>query len=103
VREEYGPKLPEHRAKALACYRDMVRPELRCTTVPVSAMAVANRLFLRGSLTGPIQLMRLLERIGERGDPAPCRRHLGTATTTLQQWCVSIPTAQRADAGDRAA
>ena len=98
----HGPE-PLTIQQALACYRDLVRPDLGCITVPVSVMAVANRLFLRGSLTGPIQLMRLLERIGERGDPTPCRQHLGTATTTLRQWCASIATAERADAEERAA
>jgi uncharacterized protein YbjT (DUF2867 family) len=98
----HGPE-PLTIQQALACYRDLVRPELRCTTVPVPVMAAANRLFLRGSLTGPIQLMRLLERIGERGDPAPCRRLLGTATTTLRQWCASVATAERADVKERAA
>lgn len=89
--------------QALACYRDLVRPELRCTTLPVPVMAVANRLLLRGSLTGPIQLMRLLERIGERGDPTPCQQLLGKATTTLRQWCASFATAERADVRQRAA
>lgn len=98
----HGPE-PLTIQQALACYRDLVRPELRCTTVPVPVMAAANRLFLRGSLTGPIQLMKLLERIGERGDPAPCHRLLGTATTTLPQWCASIATGAGDDAEGRAA
>ena len=98
----HGPE-PLTIQQALACYRDLVRPDLGCITVPVSVMAVANRLFLRGSLTGPIQLMRLLERIGERGDPTPCRQHLGAATTTLRQWCVSVATAGRTRAKERAA
>jgi len=93
----HGPE-PLTIQQALACYRDVARPELRCTTVPVWAMAAANHLVLRGSLTGPIQLMRLLERIGECGDPTPCRQHLGAATTTLSEWCESISTTHRVDA-----
>jgi uncharacterized protein YbjT (DUF2867 family) len=98
----YGPE-PLTLQQALETYRNLVRPELRCITVPVAAMAVANRLVMRGSLTGPIQLMRLLERIGEQGDPIPCREHLGAATTTLSQWCAAIRTTDRAEAGERAA
>ena len=93
----YGPE-PLTIQQALTCYRDLVRPELRCGTVPVWAMAVANRLFLHGALTGPIQLMKLLERIGERGDPTLCRQHLGAAIMTLPQWCESVRTAHQIDA-----
>ena len=50
-------------------------------------MAAVNRLLMDGKLTGPLQLMRLLERIGERGDPTIAQRELGAATTTVQQWC----------------
>jgi hypothetical protein len=98
----HGPE-PLTIQQALACYRNLLRLELRCATVPVPVMAMANRLLLRGSLTGPIQLTRLLERIGERGDPTPCRQLLGTATTTLRQWCASIATAEQANAKERAA
>ena len=31
--------------------------------------------------------MRILERLGERGDPTIAQRQLGTPTTTVQQWC----------------
>jgi uncharacterized protein YbjT (DUF2867 family) len=73
--------------EALRLYRDTVRPELRCLTVPIPVMAAANRVLMGGKLTGPLQLMRLLERLGERGDPTIAQRQLGTPTTTVQQWC----------------
>jgi hypothetical protein len=46
--------------------------------------------------------MRILERLGERGDPTIAQRQLGTPTTTAQQWCqqrASCPTttSQRSD------
>ena len=82
----YGPE-PLTIQEALRLYRDIVRPELRCLTVPIPVMAAANRVLMGGKLTGPLQLMRLLERLGERGDPVIAQRLLGTPTTTVQQWC----------------
>ena len=82
----YGPE-PLTIQEALRLYRDIVRPELRCVTVPIPVMAAANRVLMGGKLTGPLQLMRLLERLGERGDPTIAQRQLGTPTTTVQQWC----------------
>ena len=82
----YGPE-PLTIQEALRLYRDIVRPELRCLTVPIPLMAAANRVLMGGKLTGPLQLMRLLERLGERGDPTIAQRQLGTPTTTVQQWC----------------
>ena len=84
--EVYGPE-PLTIQEALRLYRDIVRPELRCVTVPIPVMAVADRLLMGGKLTGPLQLMRLLERIGERGDATIAQRQLGTPTTTVRQWC----------------
>ena len=82
----FGPE-PLTIQEALRLYRDIVRPELRCVTVPIPLMAAANRLLMGGKLTGPLQLMRLLERLGERGDPTIAQRQLGAPTTTVQQWC----------------
>jgi hypothetical protein len=82
----FGPE-PLTIQEALRLYRDIVRPELRCVTVPIPVMAAANRVLMGGKLTGPLQLMRLLERLGERGDPTIAQRQLGTPTTTVQQWC----------------
>ncbi|MBV9800482.1 MAG: hypothetical protein JO039_20705 [Solirubrobacterales bacterium] len=33
--------------------------------------------------------MRLLARLGERGDPAAANELLGAATTTVEEWCRS--------------
>jgi len=82
----YGPKELRIQA-ALRCYRDIVRPDLRCITVPTPVMAAASRIFMDGKLAGTIQLMRLLQRIGERGDPTMADRLLGKPDTTLVQWC----------------
>jgi len=82
----YGPKALTIQ-EAVRLYRDVVRPELRCITVPVPMMAAANRLFIGDKLAGTIQLMRLLQRIGERGDPTIADRLLGRPDTTLDQWC----------------
>lgn len=82
----FGPE-PLTIQEALGRYRDIVRPELRCVTVPVAAMAAVDRLLLGGKLAGPIQLMRLLERVGERGSPTMAQQLLGTPTTTVTEWC----------------
>jgi uncharacterized protein YbjT (DUF2867 family) len=85
----FGPE-PLTIQEALRTYRDLVRPELRCLTVPLPVMAVANRLFMGGQLTGTLQLMQLLERLGERGDPAVTQQLLGAPPTTLRDWCQSV-------------
>lgn len=72
--------------QALRIYRDVVRPDLFCITVPLPVMALVDRLFMRGELAGPLQLMRLLERIGEAGDPTATNRLLGIPTTTVREW-----------------
>jgi uncharacterized protein YbjT (DUF2867 family) len=76
--------------QALRIYRDIVRPDLRCLRIPIPVMGAANRLFMRSKLTATLQLMRLLERFGERGDPSMAQRLLGTPSTTVRQWCQSV-------------
>jgi hypothetical protein len=60
----YGPD-PLTIQDALRIYREVVRPELRCVTIPTPVMAAANRLFMRGKLTPTLQLMRILERLDD--------------------------------------
>jgi uncharacterized protein YbjT (DUF2867 family) len=82
----YGPE-PVTIQEALRHYRDIVQPSLRCLTVPIPAMAAANGLFMGGKLSSTLQLMRLLERVGERGDPSDAWQLLGAPTTTVREWC----------------
>jgi hypothetical protein len=50
-------------------------------------MTVLDRTVLRGQLRGNLDLMRVLQHSGERGDPSQANRLLGAPTTTLLQWC----------------
>jgi uncharacterized protein YbjT (DUF2867 family) len=74
-------------ADALRVYCEVVEPDKRVTVVPLPVMALVNRLLLRGKLTREVTLMRLMQRAGERGDPAETNSLLGAPTTTLLEWC----------------
>ena len=50
-------------------------------------MVLVDRLFLRGRLRDTLDLIGVMERVGERGDPAEANRLLGAPATTLRQWC----------------
>ena len=50
-------------------------------------MALIDRLVMRQRLRRTLQLMALMERVGERGDPAETNQLLGAPTTTVRQWC----------------
>ena len=52
-------------------------------------MATIDRIFMGGKLAPNLQFMRLLARLGERGDPAAANKLLGAATTTVEEWCRS--------------
>lgn len=74
-------------ADALHLYCSLVDPSKRVVTVPLGVMRFADRLFMRGRLRANLELMGLLQRLGERGDPAEANRLLGGPTTTVQKWC----------------
>ena len=72
---------------ALRRYCWLVAPGTRVMTVPLGLMAVADRLVMGGRLQANLQLMGLLQRLGERGDPSEAARLLGAPTATIDQWC----------------
>lgn len=81
-----GPeKLTLH--QALDTYRRLVAPNKRLITIPIPVMASIDRVFMGGKLAPNLQIMRLLQRLGERGDPAEADELLGTPTTTVETWC----------------
>jgi hypothetical protein len=49
-------------------------------------MTVLDCTMLRGQLRGTLELMRVLQRFGEQGDPSQANQLLGATTTTLLQW-----------------
>ena len=89
----HGPEALTLR-QALEIYQRIVVPDKRLVMIPLPVMSIVDRLFLGGKLAPNLQIMHLLARLGEHGDPAEAKQVLGTPTTTVEQWCrsqVSIP------------
>jgi uncharacterized protein YbjT (DUF2867 family) len=82
----WGPE-PITLADALAIYCRIVEPRVRVTIVPTPVMRVVDRLFMNGELGPTLDLMKVMQQVGEVGDPAPARQILGAPTTTLRAWC----------------
>ena len=74
-------------ADALRAYCARLAPDTRVVTRPLWFMTLLNRTALRGQLRGTLELMRVLQRSGERGDPSQANRLPGAPMTTLLQWC----------------
>ena len=55
--------------QALGIYRQIVAPDKRLVTIPLPVMSAMDRLFMGGELAPNLQIMRLLARLDERGDP----------------------------------
>lgn len=73
--------------QALETYRRIVARDKRLVTIPLPVMAAIDRLFMGRKLEPNLQIMRLLARIGESGDPSAANDLLGAPTTTVQAWC----------------
>jgi hypothetical protein len=82
----HGPQ-PLTLRQALGIYRQIVVPDQRLITVPLPVMSAIDRLFMGGKLAPSLQIMGLLARLGEHGDPAPANELLGAPTTTVEDWC----------------
>jgi uncharacterized protein YbjT (DUF2867 family) len=74
-------------ADALRLYCRVVEPGKRVITLPLWCMRVIDALVLGRKLQDTLQLMALMQRVGERGDPTEANRLLGAPATTLRQWC----------------
>ena len=72
---------------ALRMYCRLVEPGKRVVALPLWLMRLIDTMLLRRKLHDTLQLMALMQRVGEQGDPAVANRVLGAATTTLPQWC----------------
>jgi uncharacterized protein YbjT (DUF2867 family) len=77
-------------AHALRLYCSLVEPGKRVVSMPLGFISVVDALFMRGQLRSTIQLMRVMQRVGERGDPSEANEVLGAPTTTLRQWCEKL-------------
>jgi uncharacterized protein YbjT (DUF2867 family) len=85
--------------QALGIYRRIVARDKRLVTIPLPLMVAIDRVFMGGKLTPNLQIMRLLARLGERGDPRAANELLGAPTTTVAQWCRSQLPAPDPDGG----
>jgi uncharacterized protein YbjT (DUF2867 family) len=93
--------------QALHTYQRIVAPDKRLVTIPLPAMTTIDRVFMGGKLAPNLQIMRLLARLGERGDPTTTTDLLGAPTTTVAAWChaqaasqpLMKPTAPRGSGG----
>jgi NADH dehydrogenase len=74
-------------AGALRLYCRVVEPGKLVVTVPLSLMALVDTWFAGGKLGHTLAVMRLLQRVGERGDASETHRVLGPPATTLRTWC----------------
>ena len=82
----HGPE-PISLHEALRLYCGLVVPGTPVVTVPRSVMSLVDRVALRGRLRAALEIMELLARLGERGDPAPANELLGAPATTVRAWC----------------
>ena len=91
----HGPQ-PLTLQRALDIYRQTVVPDRRPITIPLPVMSAIDRMFMGGKLAPNLQIMRLLARLGEHGDPAPANKELGAPTTTVADWCrAQLPPSDR--------
>ena len=72
---------------ALRLYCSLVEPAKRVVSLPLGFMSVVDALFMRGELRSTLQLMRVMQRVGERGDPFEANEVLGAPAITLRRWC----------------
>jgi uncharacterized protein YbjT (DUF2867 family) len=82
--------------EALDLYCRIVGPAMRVVTVPIPVMRIVDRLFMTGELGPTLDLMEVMQRTGEVGDPAPAWAVLGPPTTTLRAWCEARATDRQA-------
>jgi uncharacterized protein YbjT (DUF2867 family) len=73
--------------EALRLYCSLLEPEKRVMTIPLWAMSVLDTLFLGKQMRRTVQMMQVLQRYGELGDPTDANQILGAPTTTLRAWC----------------
>ena len=72
---------------ALRLYCSLVEPGKRVVSLPLGFMSVVDALFMRRQLRSTLQLMRVMQQVGERDDPSEANEVLGAPATTLRRWC----------------
>lgn len=81
-----GPE-PIRLLDAFRIYRQVLAPSLAIAPTPYWQMRLINRFFLKGNLTRPLEIMELMDQVGEVGDPSQGVAILGAPTITVRQWC----------------
>ncbi len=82
----HGPEAWSIRA-AVKLYASSLTPRKRVIPLPMPLVRAVDRLVLGRRLAPVLDLMEILERDGERGDPTETNRLLFAPTTTLAAWC----------------
>ncbi len=72
---------------ALRLYCSIVEPGTRVITLPLWCMALVDALFMQHRMRITLDVMKLLQQVGELGDATETWSLLGTPTTTVRQWC----------------
>ncbi len=87
--------------EALGIYCELLAPGTRVTTMPLFVMRAINRVFMGGRLRRELEIVRLLNGIGEVGDPGPAHLVFGKPRVTLRAWCLARRDEQRRIAEQR--
>ncbi len=74
-------------ADALRVYCRIAAGGKRVLTAPLPMMRALNRTFMRGAMTRELDLMRVMQRVGEPTNVPEASEVLGPPTTTLEEWC----------------
>ena len=82
----HGPA-PVTITSALRTYVATLAPRPRVLVVPTRVMSAVDRLILRQRLRPALDVIGLLERYGEHGDPTEANAMLGAPSTTVYEWC----------------
>ncbi|MBA2671653.1 MAG: NAD(P)H-binding protein [Gemmatimonadetes bacterium] len=80
---------------ALSTYCELLSPGTQVATMPLFMMRAINRLFMGGKLSRELEIVRLLNEIGEVGDSQPTSIVFGEPKTTLRAWCLARRDEQR--------
>jgi hypothetical protein len=75
------------RSAILASLSDEVTIPVAVHDEPLRGKDTADRIFMGGKLAPDLQIVRLLARLGEHGDPGRANELLGAPTTTVEGWC----------------
>ncbi|MDQ3460574.1 MAG: NAD(P)H-binding protein [Deinococcota bacterium] len=74
-------------SEALRLYTSLAEPGKRVMVAPLPLMSALDTIFMGRRLARTLALMKVMQRVGEVGDPSEANRLLGAPATTLHSWC----------------